>query len=100
MKPITNWRVSVAFAAAGTAIVLVAVVYLFHVGFRVAQHRYWKIMDVALICLMAAALFGIRYRTSDWQDRPDKRQRLRLAKWLVVLLIAVGIPMLIVNWNR
>jgi hypothetical protein len=100
MRPSTNWQVSVISAVAGTAVVLIAIVYLFDAGFKVAQYRYWKIMDVALVCLMVAAVFGMRYRTLDWHDRPDKRQRLRIGKWLIVLLMALGIPMLIVNWNR
>lgn len=100
MKPSTNWRLSLGFSAVGTAAILFAIAYLFTVGFPIARHRFWKIMDVALLCLMAAAFFGMRYRTSDWQARPDKRQRLRILQWLVVLLIAVAIPTLIVNWNR
>jgi membrane protein DedA with SNARE-associated domain len=100
MRRATNWRVSVIFGAASIAVVLIAIVYLFTVGFKVAQHRYWKIMDVALVCGMVAAVFAVRYRTVDWHDRPEKRQRLRIGKWLIVLLIALGIPMLVVNWNR
>jgi len=100
MKPKTNWRVSLIFSAAATAVMLVALVYLLTVGFKVAQHRFWKIMDVALVCLMVGAIFAMRYRTSDWRDRPDKQRRLRIGKWFIVLLIALGIPMLIVNWNR
>jgi hypothetical protein len=49
---------------------------------------------------MVGAISAMRYRTSDWHDRPDKQRRLRIGKWFIVLLIALGIPMLIVNWNR
>jgi hypothetical protein len=65
MKPKTNWRVSLIFSAAATAVMLVALVYLFTVGFKVAQHRFWKIMDVALVCLMVGAISrcGIAART-------------------------------------
>lgn len=63
MRRATNWRVSVIFGAAGLAVVLIAIVYLVTVGFKVAQHRYWKIMDVALVCGMIAAVFAVRYRT-------------------------------------
>ena len=100
MKPKTNERVGVFFSAAATAVMLVAIVYLIAVGFEVAEHRFWKIMDVALVCLMVGAIFAMRYRASDWHDSPDKQRRLRILKWVIALLIALGIPMLIVNWNR
>lgn len=37
-------------------------------------------MDVALVCGMIAAEFAVQYRTLDWHDRPEKRQRLRIGK--------------------
>jgi hypothetical protein len=90
MRRATNWQVSVIFGAAGIAVVLIAIIYLVTVDFKVVQHRYWKIMDVALVCMVVAAVFAARYRTLAWHDHPEKQQRLRIGKWLISCEVLTG----------
>ncbi len=69
--------------------ILIAVFALWHdigAGSSGGHEVYNKLMLVGLLLLFVAAIFGVRQRTIDWEDVPEKRLRLRIGKIFVFVL--------------
>lgn len=98
MGRIAILRIGQSSAVTGCLILIIAVICLVHLGIRSADRLFHKLESVALIFLLAATICGVKYSAVAWRERPDKQQRLRLAKLLVLLLIIMSIPMAVMNW--
>ena len=93
MKQKINRFVYVLTGLTSLVIVAFATIYLLKVGFRNGETLFRSLMGIAWLLLITSMIFALRKRAVDWQERPEKKARLLISRWLLGFLVIVTIPL-------
>src|ERR1700733_8615266 len=93
MKQLMNRFVYVFAGLTALVIITFATIYLLKVGFRDGEKLFRRLMGIAWLLGITSSIFAVKKRAVEWKERPEKRARLRIGKWLVAFLVIVTIPL-------
>lgn len=91
-------RIAQASGIAGCLILAAGFAYMLEAGIGGAARAFHRLQAVAIPLFVIAAIYGMRYSAVAWRDRPEKQQRFRAIRLLILLLLVLSIPAMIMDW--